>query len=691
MTVRSTRFGASQDSFLGWLFLACVFLLALAKIQDYDAFLHLVQGRLIWEQRGLPAFETTIYTMQGMPYLYSSWFFGLLLYAVYQGVGVYGVILFKAFTIVAVFSILLKDSLRSHGSKVVAVIVLLIMVLLMRGRFVERPDIFFFLFLSFSIFALNRFVEENSRLLYALPVLHMIWANSHSSVALMFVPFLSVLAGGAILRYFRDSGRSKMQAPSWDQLRKVLIVFAASLAATFISPYGLGQYTYGAQFLRSQQLTQLIIELQPPTWAAHKAYFLVMIATFASFAVNYRRFSLIHFILFLQMVVVSLTAMRFIFPFFVVAGPLLARNISETMDGRGWGTLMRTRGAAAVAAFCIVGSTSLTLAEVKPFGDKDQMFGFGINDAFLPEGALKYMDRRGITGRVFNTFEWGQYIVWRDFPKRTPFVDGRVYLPPDIMTIWLQATQQPASMEYLYRRFGFDALLLKMTKDNSPEPPGLYVPARGAAAPLWALVYWDDASVLYLRRGGRYDAVIGQDEYTLVHPARNIEEVIPYLADAAFREGLLRELRRNVNDTASSLGYAYLGFVYNESGMYRQAIEASRNVKETVHSNMLPMAYNDIAYAYSNLGDHDASITYSKKSLAIREDGDVYYRLALAYLAKDDPQHAVRYLEAAIKAGGAPSSASLFLANAYERLGRKEQAAKAMERYRNAISGGRGR
>ena len=43
------------------------------------------------------------------------------------------------------------------------------------------------------------------------------------------------------------------------------------------------------------------------------------------------------------------------------------------------------------------------------------------------------MDRRNITGRVFNLFQWGGYITWRDFPKRTVFVDPRGYIPTDLL------------------------------------------------------------------------------------------------------------------------------------------------------------------------------------------------------------------------------------------------------------------
>ena len=53
--------------------------------------------------------------------------------------------------------------------------------------------------------------------------------------------------------------------------------------------------------------------------------------------------------------------------------------------------------------------------------------------SWSPEGALRYMDKWNITGKVFNLVHWGQYITWRDYPARSAFVDARFYLPPDLL------------------------------------------------------------------------------------------------------------------------------------------------------------------------------------------------------------------------------------------------------------------
>ena len=61
---------------------------------------------------------------------------------------------------------------------------------------------------------------------------------------------------------------------------------------------------------------------------------------------------------------------------------------------------------------------ALGLTAVEPFAQKGKEFGFGVNYSTIPEGALKYMDRRNITGRVFNLFQWGRIYHMEGFPRK---------------------------------------------------------------------------------------------------------------------------------------------------------------------------------------------------------------------------------------------------------------------------------
>ena len=222
--MQSEKSWLSTYTLIIFLFLTSVFLLALCKVEDTDAWMHLSFGRLIWELKGLPSNELFVYTSLDKPFSYSSWLFGLIYYTAYHAFNIYGVTLLKAITITTAFYILIKDSLRPYKNHIVSIMVMTAVVLMSRHRFVERPDTFLMVFLSFSIFSLNAFVYDNKKYIYALPLTHMLWANSHSSINLMFVPFLSFIVGGLLQRYLNRIVHSSHEL-SASQLKTIALLF----------------------------------------------------------------------------------------------------------------------------------------------------------------------------------------------------------------------------------------------------------------------------------------------------------------------------------------------------------------------------------------------------------------------------------------------------------------------------------
>lgn len=216
-----------------FLFIVC-FLLALTKTYDFDTWIHLTMGRLIWTLKEFPKKEPFLYTILDKPFEYGSWLFSVIYYLAYKFFDTYCVILFKASTLTLAFYILLKDLLievRKFGSEeerqdkellpptLIAVTVLSITAILTRQRFVERPDTFLMVFLPFSIYSLTACIHQGRKYIYSLPFIHLLWANRHSSINLMFVP-LGAFIVGEMIEWFRGS-RGK--------LKTILIILCSGL------------------------------------------------------------------------------------------------------------------------------------------------------------------------------------------------------------------------------------------------------------------------------------------------------------------------------------------------------------------------------------------------------------------------------------------------------------------------------
>lgn len=669
------------------MFIASVFLLALCKIEDTDTWMHLSLGRLIWELKGFPSHETLVYTSLDKPFSYSSWLFGLIYYLSYLAGGYYGVILLKAFTVSTAFYILLRDSLRPHRNYVVSVAVLTFVVFMARHRFVERPDTFMAVFLPFSIFSLNAFLYDNKKYIYVLPLIHMLWANSHSSVVLMVVPFLAFLMGGIIQRYLSEKGIfSCAQYSSVSQLKVVLTIFAVSFAATLISPYAISQYSFGSQFLASSWFKQEISELRPPTWAMMKLPFIVTPIVFLSFFFNRKRVSVFHLFLVAPFAVLQFTAVRFVFLFGIVSGPVVARNVSSFVAARPWGGLSQRRWIEVAATISVLAVCSLTVLNIGPFAARSKAFGFGVNYdmAFMtvPEKALQYMDRRGITGRMFNTFHYGGYINWRDFPKRTVFIDPRGYMEAELLEKTGRAPGNPLVFGELANRYGFESCLISYPAVSKAdvETTGNQLLFQNAG---WALVYWDDVSLVYLKKGGKYDSVVRQDEYRFVNPAGGTLGLKFVITDPLMREGTIRELERNIRETGSSKAYEYLGHIFGEMRRYDEAVALLKKALDSRYANRHSIYY-ELAFAYYGLGRTAESIECCQKSLASGEDANGLYLLSMAYIQRGDYARAVKHLERASALEPARQDFYPILMDTYARLGRTDKLEKARGAYEKA-------
>lgn len=682
------RQARNHGTLLQVLLLITVFLSALTKIHDLDAWIHLTMGRLIWETKGMPDTEPFVYTMLGKPFSYSSWLFGVLYYLVYKLFSIYGVILLKATTVTLAFFILLRDSLRPYRNTIVAVCVMLVVFIMSRHRFVERPDTFLMIFLPFSIYSLNAYVYDGKKFIYALPLVHLLWANSHSSINLMFIPFSAFLIGGVLLRSKIFDSLIKLQiapAPSYAQLRTILIIFIALFAASLISPYSVGQYTFGAKFLASAWFKQEILELKPPTWGTFKSLYLFTALIIASFFLNLKRFHLIYAILAIPFAVLAFTSIRFIFLFAIVAGPIISRNISSWVDALcpQEGVFSFEKFAAGLVALTIIISALLVIPTGAPLQEENKELGFGsINTA--PEGALRYMDSRDISGRVFNLFQWGQYISWRDYPKRTVFIDGRGYFPESMLEDLDRARMMPAVLDRLHAQYGFESILLDYPIDKEGVTGFNYDIDKSLQHPGWALVYWDDVSLLYLRRGGLYDSVIRKDEYRFIKPANQIEGVKARLRRRDFRENLIKELQRNISQTGSLRAMVFLGYVYNELGQYDKAIDIYSEVIGHGRSKNLLSAYYGIAFAYGKIGDFKQSLNYYKKALGLGESAALHYKTGRACMSLDDHKTAAEHFTKALKLDPNLVTVYPLLISTYKKIGQNRKAEKVAMAYENA-------
>ena len=676
-------------------YLFVVFSLSLVCLVDTDAFTHLSLGREIFNHKGFPAKELFNYPSLENNFSNPEWLFGLVFYLAYLLLDITGVILLKAGIITLTFYILLKDPLLSQKNLFVSITILFVTVLFMRYRFVERPDIILMLFLAFNIYSLNAFVLEDKAYIYSLPLIQIIWANMHPSISLMAIPFIAFIAGGFFQRFMQEKfGYQYLFTPSYRQIAIMAVAFAASIFASLINPYTSYQLTAPAGLITSNWWMDEVFELKHPTWDTWKSPFIFSAVILVSFllAVLKKRISLIHLIMVLPFIYIGLSGIRFMFLIGLVGGPLVARNIGlvfADIDRHKFYETVLGKIIAIGLTLGILMITVFTISGFGPFSLSDKVFGLRIGYEQLPEGGLKYLDERGINGRLFNTFQWGGYITWRDYPKRMTFVDGRGAISSDLLESLGKARFQPNVLNNLSERYGFEVVLLhynpivsKTMQSKNPDVDlGLF-----AAPKDWALVYWDDISMVYLRRtsksplnppfskGGR-GGIIEEDAYHYVRPANGY----PYLArlisnGPEYQAAIVKELKRNLSETGSKKARLYLGFVYSNTGNPQKAIELLKSIEDFE-------AYQLLGSAYEKIGETRQAIAYYKNALNIETSLNILYNLGRLYLAEGELEKSINYLEAAVKKDEKFAAAYPPLIDAYRRMELEDKYAKTKKAF----------
>lgn len=145
-------------------------------------------------------------------------------------------------------------------------------------------------------------------------------------------------------------------------------------------------------------------------------------------------------------------------------------------------------------------------------------YGFVLSRAMYPLGSVEFIRREHVAKNLFHTFAYGAYTVdaLRDYPV---FVDTRETMFDGLQATILDAYASPAITQQTMDRFGINATLVPIPRTERVGNLGYrnaiteYLPQQA-----WALVYFDDISVVVVRRIPAHEALIASHEYLYLMP-----------------------------------------------------------------------------------------------------------------------------------------------------------------------------
>jgi hypothetical protein len=299
------------------------------------------------------------------------------------------------------------------------------------------------------------------------------------------------------------AARAPAHLGSGNAERKPLALLAAAIAAcglvSLLTPAGFGTYEYVLQLegsllqgRTSEYLSPFLMyrlgQLDRELWIV--AFYLV--GVFALWGVA-RKAELHGLLLIVFLGAVAASAYRYV-PFFVIiAGPYIALGLDRGLQRWFpstrrlpilWGELALAFAMAAVLAVGI---------------QQGSVFRFGVNSDRFPVDATRQIQRLGLSGKTFNTMNWGGYLLWHLDPQIRIYIDGRVLdtrrLIPYTHILW--AT--PDGVRW-FQQERFDLVIIPPHGQFDPEPYKLH--AYLSTLPDWHVVYRTPDVTVYQRMGG---------------------------------------------------------------------------------------------------------------------------------------------------------------------------------------------
>jgi hypothetical protein len=494
-TAQSSAFPASGSllckvfsfpSMLGTLLVGAVFVGSRTFDVNPDFWWHAKVGETILATHHWPTVDPFSFTVAGQPWFAYEWL-GDVLFASVARIG--GFQALDALLIVLGAAIMLAlygyATLRTGNSKAGFVTAAALLVLA-ATTFTLRPQMLGFLFLILTLVALERFRQGKPHALWFLPLLFLIWINTHGSWVIGLGTVLVYWICG--LRKFRVGDVYSLRWTPAERLH-IASIFLLSVAVIPLTPYGSRLAAYPFEVASSLPVNIANItewRSMPFDNVSGKLFLALLIGTFLAHAALRLSWRLDELVLLVGGTVMACLHVRFLLIFVPLFAPVLAAVLARWTSAYD-----RAKDHFALNAVLMAGATLLMVGYFPSHRQLEAIVA-----ANAPVRAVEYLRRHPVPGPMFDTYEFGDYLVWSSAPEQKVFIDGRgeLYERGGVFADYVHIARLRPGALALLREYGVQSCLLRRD-----EPLVTVL----AALPDWRQVYSDDLSVLFVRQTQR--------------------------------------------------------------------------------------------------------------------------------------------------------------------------------------------
>jgi len=434
--------------------------------------------------------NTYSFTAPSQPTVVHEWLADVIFFTTYQLGGNPGLLLFKSsLALVTVFLILALCRLQTANPWCSALATLFVIPILSPG-YLTRPQIFTYLFTALYFYILYQFTEREKNFLFLLPLVMVIWANTHGG----FPVGLGMIAIFTASPFFRFLCGDKAGRKAERKALGPLFLWGGLAAfSTLLTPYGTKLW----EFL----LPSLVSPRPIPEWFPIPLFddsflyvkLMVILLGLVLFILPRQTRRTWEIMLVGCAIYFAFRHQRHIPLLAILGAPLLAKGLGSlwtnvlerikiTPGSPGFHFSLKT--AIVVMALYHVFTTGVTYVRAQ---------GQVVVTGDFPVAAVAFIKNNHIRGNLIVPFDWGSYTAWHLFPQCRVSIDGRydTAYPLEVIQDNWQFTWGGSQWRNLVEKYPSEIALLMRRRGTHH---------RLFQDPEWQYIYSDPVALIFVRK-----------------------------------------------------------------------------------------------------------------------------------------------------------------------------------------------
>ena len=395
--------------FLSVLFFNVVLFLTSCYILEPDYFWHVKAGQVMFNN-GILTHDIFSWVLNGYYWMSHEWLFEIILYIFKMLFGTYHVLVYSYICLFSLFFIIFTVNREKLSKNIFYTINYFVLVVTIYKDFIQaRPYLLSLSFIALTVYlCLDLFKNEDSKKIYFLPLISILWANIHGGSSNLSYTFCLIFLICGLFKFsFRKIEATRL---SKKQILKYIAVIVLCAVGICINIHGYKMLLYPYVNIMDTTMINYITEWQPTAIRGdvyHYIYFILILFIGATMLFSSKKTRFVDLMVFGFVTYLGLSSIRFwiflpIVMSFIIFDYVKKKKVSTP-------------------TICVFSFLTFLILGVGIYNIKNINLEYKLE---LTDGVIKALKKEK-PERLFNLYNNGGELIYHDIPV---FIDGRADL-----------------------------------------------------------------------------------------------------------------------------------------------------------------------------------------------------------------------------------------------------------------------